>query len=94
MKTITVNVTSKDIKNGVKVDAKSCALALAFKREYPKAAHVVVGGMFAIIQFNGAAVSLELPEAAKNFIDAFDVGDKVFPRKFDFVVDSDYEHLL
>ena len=85
-KTITVDVTEEDIKNGVRQNGFMCPIACALKRhkqdEYDPiwagALHLRIG------KFKG-----ETPDDAFYFIDNFDKGLPVTPFSFTLEVEED-----
>lgn len=76
MKTITINVTKRDIKNGKPGARFSCPIALSATRKTGQCVIVDEG----YIEIQG--VSMALPAKAKAFVHAFDLGKPVKPIKF------------
>lgn len=80
MRTITINVTKRDIKNG-KAGAGSCSkcpIALAVKRINK---NWCVGAATIFSRRNSLWVAL-LPRSARTFIDRFDSRERVRPFSF------------
>lgn len=83
-----VNLTEEDLKAGVRHDQESCPVAIQFKREIArrfrrwKNVEVEVGDAFVIIKANVVVgqkhlFMAKLPEVPKEFILAFDNGNRV-----------------
>lgn len=90
-----LTVTEEDIKNGVKLNGASCALALAFHREIkPKTGDRISVGLhtaFVLRQreigpnfyTEDAICTYDLPQEASLFIVRFDQSFKMSPATFD-----------
>lgn len=76
MKTITINVTKRDIERG-EAESYNCPIYHAAKRKLP---HIECVRLREIITRRNKSYSL--PEIAQNFIYDFDEGKPVKPIKF------------
>jgi hypothetical protein len=78
MKTVEINVTDEDIKNGERADCELCPIACAARRagiDYAlvNTTYILVGPM---------AVRIALPTEAQAFVIEFDSGQPVQPFTF------------
>lgn len=84
MKTITINVTAKDIQLGQPGSPLRCPIARAIGRKLTRYASQYVNNQ-RVSLFDGTTICL-LPGAARNFIVAFDNKRGVSPFKFNIEV--------
>lgn len=79
---VKVNVTKRDIYNGLPGSCLNCPVALATLRSFPTVAQVLVDG-YSILA-HGEWIARRVPSACTDFISDFDELKKV--RPFSFVV--------
>lgn len=77
---VKIDVTAKDIKNGIAVDGENCPIGRAVQRVGFKGV-CVSNDEF---EFNFGEFAVNLPKKASKFISKFDAGTKVKP--FTFVI--------
>ncbi len=77
---LNVNVTAKDIENGIYANGYACPIALALKRKIDTL--VRVDSKSVLVKTHDAWESIPLPELARWFIARFDHGHPVKPFKF------------
>lgn len=75
----TINVTQKDIDNGIKTDCRNCPVVLAIKRTLGIDYGLVDG--FSFINYFGRCYPL--PANVRAFVDGFDGGYDVTPFEFE-----------
>jgi hypothetical protein len=81
-KTLTVHVTQGDIDAGIKVNATSCPVARALRRQFAWAS--VGPSTLKVADIAPSPhVRYKLPEEGTAFILAFDTGEDVSPISFD-----------
>lgn len=86
MRTITVKVTAKDIKNGHRGNGATCPVARAIRRH--GFLEVEVGSCVAFLKgftsnfYTNEKYKVRLPKKAETFIDRFDVKLSVSPFSF------------
>jgi len=87
MKTININVTENDIRQGVPEDCNQCPIAIAALRVFPET-EIRVGDMIEVYPLNGDDEEwYDLPDSALEFISDFDDGKDVHPFSFEAVTD-------
>lgn len=85
----TVTVLQDDIDNGTKADASQCAIARAVKRDLAdllEPGHFVGVSSVGLNLWSAPAVythTANLPAEARQFVEAFDLGQVVEPFKFE-----------
>ena len=84
-----INVTQEDINNGAKKQCTMCPIALATKRVFPNSDWISVTPGFIRVcdEIFDEGVCYSIPDKARDFMESFDGGLKVFP--FSFTVDSE-----
>lgn len=86
----TVNVTAEDIREGGRVDAFCCPVALALRRAVPPhVERVGVTGAYAALwtpDCGHRTTDVLLPDAARAFIDRYDDGHDVEPFTFEIEI--------
>jgi hypothetical protein len=81
---VTVEVTSDDIANGVKGNCSRCPVALAIARLPRFSSHSVTVGLITAVthDFAGRETNFIMAEEASSFIGQFDAGKPVIPFTF------------
>ena len=77
-----IEVTQKDIDEGVQGECQLCPIALAFKRK-TKLKHVDVSGKYIVLYRRKSNNLHELPKEAQTFIKRFDGEKTVKPFSFE-----------
>ncbi len=91
MKTITVNVTADDIKQGVKRSAKQCPIARSFCRLITPGYDFSVGGIRIIVgSVNKPFCEIFMTSIGSEFVVNFDKGEMVEPFTMQFCVPDDF----
>ena len=67
---LTINVTTADIRNGIREDCDTCPIAIATKRTIGNITRVMVNKYSVLIGRNSYALPLE----ARDFVRRFDLG--------------------
>ncbi len=81
---MTIHVTQAHINAGVRQECRTCPIALALRGAIAHAPEVqVMSGSFVAFGSHGGAEIHRLPEAAQDFITAFDAGQPVQPFSFE-----------
>src|SRR5262245_7109233 len=80
-----IDVTAEDIRNGRPLNHNACAIAVAVKRQVPKARNVFthLGTLYVEIEGRGW-LRWHVPEYATREITAFDRGGRFVPTEIDF----------
>ena len=78
-----IEVTQKDIDNGVQGECQSCPIALAFKRNSNIKRVYVNTKSIDVLHYGIGVKSYELPKKAKTFIKRFDRQEPVKPFSFE-----------
>jgi hypothetical protein len=86
MSTVTISVTAEHIAAGEREKCEKCPVALAFLTALPRADRAVVTGFGVSLYRAGVKTRLRLPDAASDFISAFDNSDPVAPFSFDIEI--------
>lgn len=81
MTTIQISVTADDINAGIKNHCSKCPVALAVCRHLPMTEEVT-----SVSVWLGDDKAIDLPATARNFIRAFDAGERVEPIIFELEV--------
>ena len=85
MSTVTISVTAGHIAAGEREKCERCPVALAFLAALPRVDKAVVTGFGASLYRDGVKTRLRLPDAASDFVGAFDNAEPVSP--FEFAID-------
>lgn len=93
MQTLRINVTQKDIDEGIQFDCENCAIARACKRQLKE--RKFVGIQFyehkAAIRVGGRFSGIELPQKVDEFVRQFDNNKKkVKPISFNITIADKY----
>ena len=84
-----VKVTDRHLLQGAQNSCWSCPIALAICEQFKrKLGEVSVSGVITIVDENGKKAFYDIPEVARNFIDAFDHYADAKPFEFDLVIFS------
>lgn len=82
----TVNVTAGHIAEGLRDSCELCPVALAIRQAFPRAGAVYVDSTYVTFGHRGSWTEVGLPDAATQFIEAFDRDDPA-PPPFTFELD-------
>ncbi len=77
-----IEVTARDIKNGIVKSTTACPIALAIRRKNPKIDKVSVRLNYVLVRRGGRVRQFLLPAQARHFVDAFDIAVPVKPFSF------------
>lgn len=89
-RTVTLNVTKDDIKNGKRGDGNFCPIALALKREFPNAIKMSVG-TWLIVRSPGSICEARPSVQAVLFMRDFDKGRRFFSRAKPFTEEVTFD---
>lgn len=90
MKTITINVTQRDIDKGLKKCPERCPIAISVRRRVRRDADVTVGNYAVVVSRDGHASSFyNMPREARDFVVRFDSKRwRTKPMKFQLEMDE------
>jgi hypothetical protein len=84
MKRLIINVTARDIANGLPRKCDKCPVALAIIRRVDRKYKVEVAPHEVTVSGDSGSVRVTLPESAKDFISSFDYSDRALTKPFHF----------
>ncbi len=80
-----IRVTRDDIRKGKRKNTCECAVARALRRQTPFK-HIRVQSGFHLGIGDDRHIVISIPTEVRDFIDAFDAGDRVKPFTFDLSI--------
>lgn len=77
-----VKVTQRHINNGVQIIPDRCPVARAIRAVVKRSVDVQVGSWDVSLEYKGKIINRKLRQKARDFIQAFDIGEEVQPIEF------------